>query len=67
VYKISEKIREARLEKGMTQEQLAKALDVKPNKISQWENSYIEPSVDWIRKIAVALQCDPNYLLGFGE
>ena len=64
MFKIGEKIKEIRLDRKMTQEQLAKILKVKPNKISQWENSYIEPSADMIRQIAIALSCDANYLLG---
>ena len=65
--KIGEKIKEARLEKKMTQEQLAIALKIRPNKISAWERGYYEPSANMIRQIAIALGCDANFLFGFGD
>ena len=64
---LGEKIKEARLYKDMTQAQLAKALGVPQNTLSQWENGRRQTPVEMIRPIAVALDCDPNYLLGFGE
>ena len=60
--KIGQKIREIRLEKGMTQAVLAQKLNVRQNLISQWETGWCEPHADMIRQIAVALGCDANAL-----
>ena len=60
-------MRELRQAKGLTQEQLAEKLYVKRRTVSGWETGANEPSLEMISKIALALDCDPNYLLGFGE
>jgi len=59
-------MRELRQEKGWTQEQLAEKLFVKRRTVSGWETGTNEPPLEMIVKIAIALDCDPNYLLGFG-
>jgi len=61
--KIGERIRMARLEKGIAQERLGEILGVKQNAVSQWETGRCEPSADMIRQIAIALDCSGDFLL----
>jgi len=60
------KIKEAREFKGLTQNQLAELLNVKQNALSRWETGTCEPSIDIIRQLCVALECEPNFLFGWG-
>ena len=59
-----EKIREARLEKSMSQNQVALKLGVNRRTLGNWETGAREPSIEMIRKLALVLDCDANYLLG---
>ena len=65
MFKIGEKFKEAREEKGLTQKQLAGILHLGQTSISNWENGVAEPSAEMIRQIAIALECDANFLFGF--
>jgi len=60
-------MKKARQMKGLSQFQLAELLKVKQNTISRWEGGEREPPLEMINKIAVALDCDPNYLHGFAK
>ena len=62
-----ERIKQSRLEKGLSQKELATVIDVKQNTISQWETGKNAVPIEMLTKLAIALSCDPNYLLGFGE
>jgi transcriptional regulator with XRE-family HTH domain len=62
VRNIGEKIREARVERGITQDRLAELLHSKQNTISQWESGVNEPSIEIIRQIAKILGVDANFL-----
>jgi|GEM_PF-6299140 len=62
---LSQRIKEARQLKGLTQIELSALLNVKQNTISQYETGASEPSAEMISKIARALDCDPNFLFGF--
>ena len=64
---LSRRIKEGRVAKGLTQKQLAEILNVKQNTLSQWENGIHEPPVEMIIRIAKALDCDANFLLGFSD
>ncbi|MCL2228304.1 MAG: helix-turn-helix domain-containing protein [Firmicutes bacterium] len=63
--KFGERLRQAREDKKLTQYQLADLLSVNQITVSTWERGTREPSVDMIRQIAIALECDPNFLFGF--
>lgn len=64
---IGDKIRERRLELGMTQLQLSQLTDIKKNTISNYENNVSSPSEDNIFKLMEALKCDANYLFEWEE
>ena len=48
---LGEKIRQARREKGMTQEQLAQALFVSRQTVSNWENGRTEPDYQTLTRL----------------
>ena len=60
---LSEKLREVRLSRGMSQVELAKQLGVTKQSVSNWENDKIQPSVDMLVKIAQCLSVSTDYLL----
>lgn len=49
---LGEKIRQARREKGMTQEQLAQALFVSRQTVSNWENGRTEPDYQTLTRLS---------------
>ncbi len=61
---LSEKIREIRIAKKISQVELAKALGVTKQSVSNWENDNIQPSVEMLSKIADVLCVTTDYLLG---
>lgn len=64
---IADRIKEARLAKGMTQEELAKALGLKSrSSINKMEKNAYEIGLDRLKEIAKVLDVDPDYLV-FGD
>lgn len=59
---IGDKIRERRLELGMTQSQVAELTKIKKNTISNYENNVSAPNENNIFKLMEVLKCDANYL-----
>lgn len=59
---IKDRIKEARLKKGYTQEQLAREIGVAKSTVTGYEKGNSEPSIETIIKIMVALDIDANYL-----
>ena len=59
---IGDKIRERRLELGMTQSQVAELTNIKKNTISNYENNVSAPNENNIFKLMEVLKCDANYL-----
>lgn len=57
-------VRQLRLERGLTQVQLAKKLFVTKQSVSNWENGNIVPSVELLMKIARFFSVSTDYLLG---
>lgn len=54
----------AREKKGLKQNELAKRLGITPTRLNYYEKDKREPDVMMLKKIAYALNVDPNYLLG---
>lgn len=64
---IAERIKKMRLERGMTQQELADAIGLKSrSSINKIEKDTYELGLEQIKRIAKALHCDPDYL-AFGE
>ena len=64
---LSEKIKELRLSLGLNQPQLAQKLGVSKQCISNWENGYIQPSLDMVYKLVKLFSVSSDYLLGLSE
>lgn len=61
------RIKELRVAKGLTQEDLGNVLNVQKAAISKYENGRAEPSVDILRKMAAFFKVSSDYLLGISE
>lgn len=59
----AERIRQARLAAGFTQEQLANRVGMTKQVISKYENNKSEPNASVIMKLAQALSQEPSYFL----
>ena len=64
---LGETIKSLRLEKGLTQPQLAKLVGVSSGMISIWENNINEPKASYIRALSLSLEVSADYLLGLSE
>ena len=60
----SERLRELRQNKGLSQSQLADALDISKSAISMYELGKREPDLEILETIADYFNVDINYLLG---
>ena len=61
---LGETIKSLRIEKGLTQPQLAKLVGVSNGMISIWENNINEPKASYLKSLAVALDTTVDVLLG---
>lgn len=59
---IGTRIKEARTNKNLTQEELAKLIGVTKGAIANYENEVSVPKVDLLFKLLNVLECDANYL-----
>lgn len=60
---IGQKIKERRLDQGVTQEHIANLLDVNPSHISNIECGRAHPSLSALIQIANILQCSVDYFI----
>mgnify|MGYP003290528925 CR=1 FL=1 len=56
------RIREIRKEKGITQERLSKALNIRQSTVAMWENGTNMPRADKLPELAKTLGCDVSDL-----
>lgn len=61
------RLKEIRVEKGLTQNDLAKILDVSPQAVGRYEAGKRQLDPEQIIKLSLALEVTPNDLLGFEE
>jgi len=61
------KLKELRIEKGLTQQQLAEQLGYNQSMISFWEKEVNEPTESAIRKAAQFFGVSTDYLLGLED
>ena len=59
-----ERLRKARMEKGMRQEDIGKVVHVGKSTVSQWENNIHVPDLETITKIANHLNISVDWLTG---
>ena len=62
--KISERIKELRIERNLTQTQLSKATGLSQNAIAQWENEKRTPNIYAVIALADFFEVSTDYLLG---
>lgn len=61
------RIRELRKAKGMSQTELANAVNVSLRSIGSWERGENTPDAEQIFNLAKALECTPNDILGWAK
>lgn len=60
---LGEKIRQLRKQKGYSQEQLARKLDITQGAVSQWEKNITTPAADQLRSLAEIFEITVDSLL----
>ena len=60
-------IKELRQEKGLTQAEVAKAINTSQRNIGRWENGENEPTASFIAQLAKYFGCSADYLLGLED
>lgn len=63
-YEIGKRIRKYRQERGISQKQLAKIIDVSNGRVSNWEQGLNRPDADMLAGLCEALRVSPSLLLG---
>lgn len=61
---IAKRIKELRLENGLTQKALSEKVSCDQSMIARWEKEECEPTASAIVKLSEALNCSCDYLLG---
>lgn len=64
---MGQRIRELRVARGLTQEQLARKIDVGLDAVRKWERGKRTPMLDMAAKLADALECTIDDLAGRGQ
>lgn len=64
---LNENIRQLRMARNLSQVDLAKALGVTKQSISNWENNNIQPSIDMLIHLAKFFSVSTDYLLGLEQ
>lgn len=64
---LNENIRELRVARNLSQVDLAKALGVTKQSVSNWENNNIQPSIDMLVHLARFFSVSTDCLLGLNQ
>lgn len=64
---LGEQIKKLRINKGLSQVELANKLCVTKQSVSNWENENIMPSIEMLIKIAEIFGVTTDFLLGLSE
>ncbi len=64
---LGEKIRQLRAGRSISQVELADALGVTKQSVSNWENNNIQPSIDMLMKLAGYFSVSTDSLLGLDD
>ena len=67
IFFMNERLRQLRLEKGLTQKQLAEAVGLTKNALGNYESGRREPSIDLIKKFCTLFGVTSDYLLGLSD
>ncbi|MDE6676740.1 MAG: helix-turn-helix domain-containing protein [Clostridia bacterium] len=63
----NDRLKELRKEKGLSQTELAKELEVSQRSVSSWETGFREPDFETLEKIAKYFNVTSDYLLGLSD
>lgn len=66
-FMFGKKLKELRLEKALTQVQLANILDCNQSMITRWETEECEPTENVIKKTAIYFGVSADFLLGLED
>lgn len=58
------RLRDCRKEKGLSQNELAKALETNHSVIGKYERDEVKPSIDVVKKLSAMLGTTSSYMLG---
>lgn len=61
---MNDRLRQIRIEKGLTQKQVAQAVGVVPTAITNYETGIREPSIDVLKKLCDLFDVSADYLIG---
>ena len=64
---LNENIKQLRLARNLSQVDLAKALGVTKQSVSNWENNNIQPSIDMLIRLSAFFSVSTDYMLGLEE
>lgn len=64
---LNENIKSLRLARNLSQVDLAKALGVTKQSVSNWENNNIQPSIDMLIRLAHFFSVSTDYILGLNQ
>lgn len=64
---LNETIKNLRTARAMSQVELAKRLGVTKQSVSNWENNYIQPSIEMLVRLSEIFSVSTDYLLGLDE
>lgn len=64
---LNENIRQLRLARNLSQVDLAKALGVTKQSISNWENNNIQPSIDMLIRVSEFFSVSTDFILGLDD
>lgn len=64
---LGNRIKELRIENGLTQPQLAEKVGVSKAVISFWENGINEPKASYVLKLAKCFNVSTDFLLGLND
>ena len=62
-----ERLKELRLEKGLTQKQLANEIGTTQSAIVYWESNKQEPTISTLKKLCRFFNVSADYLIGLEE
>ena len=62
-----ERLKELRVERKLSQTDLAKELNVSQRSISSWETGFRQPDFETLERIAKFFDVTADYLLGLGD
>ncbi|MBD5495627.1 MAG: helix-turn-helix transcriptional regulator [Lachnospiraceae bacterium] len=64
---LNENIKQLRLARSLSQVDLANALGVTKQSISNWENNNIQPSIDMLVRLAQFFSVSTDFILGLNQ